>query len=219
MGKLKDNFFTWMLTVIVIALILLSCWLLRGDRRLPSIPKPTVAKDCTSEENSGSFTCKDKAEYTISLANVPEGVTPRMLQVSAIEEERLRSLPTDGTCVVSIAGNLVFYDNGDNLVTSFPEPITLTLNYTTQDALLLQPDINKFFKVSANPKVKECLDSNSVAKVDNIVPIYLYAPAFDTTIQIWKPFQNYTINEDDKTMTVEFLNWGDRQIGGGTKPP
>jgi hypothetical protein len=54
--------------------------------------------------------------------------------------------------------------------------------------------------------------------VEDIVPIYLYTPEFDTNIHIWKPFQNFTIDKANNEMTIEFLYWGDQQAGGGTRP-
>ena len=254
----RENFLTrkfafpaWIIIVIAIVLVLLG-WVLPepggGDTPPEStatqpstsepvtsestwIPTPTIL-DCTSEESLGSFTCADIEGYTLSLEGVPAGVTPNLLKISAQEEEELRALPTDGIgCVVSIAGNLVFYDGDDSLVTRFDEPVTLTFNYAANDVQFQTlfngseelPKLRADLKKSTfDSQLAECAGSLMESGVTEIelVPIYLYAPLTDEVpaIQVWKPFQVFSVDTEARTMTIEFLYWGDRQVGGGTKP-
>ena len=203
-------------------------------------PQPDIPSDPTSRPenavmcgNPGEYVCTGLHDYTITLTNVPGDVAPYLLPISADEESQLRDAPKDGVgCVVSIAGNLVFYDNNNKLFTSFPDPVTLELHYTDNDEQF-RTIFNK--KVEStnimtesligsqyDDKLVNCagnLKANGVDKIE-LVPIYLYTPMIDgySGIHIWKPFQNFSINEVDKTMTIEFLYWGDQQVGGGTRP-
>jgi hypothetical protein len=223
---------------IIAILLILLIWLLTGlssQTNIPSdtstvipasdTPAPTAStpQECRPGSVEGEFTCSDpgQPEYTIALAKVPQDVTPKILPVSDQEEANLRDLPTDGiACVVSIAGNLVFYEKNDNdkLVTNFSTAVQLTLNYTAADKLLLQPDIKQFLETSENAKLTQCLKDKAITAVEEIVPIYLYSPAFNPSIRIWKPFQNFSPDNQNNKMTVEFLYWGDQPIGGGTRP-
>jgi hypothetical protein len=110
--------------------------------------------------------------------------------------------------VLFIAGNLVFYDNKNELVTSFPSPISLTVNYTDEDEqrrIERQKALRREGKLAENEEVQ-------------LIPVYLYSYTEKPEMNIWKPFQNFSIDKINKTMTIEFLFWGDQQVGGGTKP-
>ena len=145
-------------------------------------------------------------DYEITLSNVPGNVTPKLLDID--NEDELRNYDKDGAGeILFIAGNLVFYEGtSDNLATNFPSPIRLTFKYTADDE-------QKFFayrKTITGQEVK-------------LIPIYLYSYTHDEDkerpeIHIWKPFQNFQIDEANRTMTIEFLFWGDQQVGGGTRP-
>ena len=225
-----------MLTILFLASALLqSC-----SSNLPVDSIPATQTDITgdptnlpknAEKCGGSpeqYVCTGLHDYTITLTNVPKDVTPYLLPISPDTESQLRNLPRDGVgCVVSIAGNLVFYDSGNKLYTSFSEPVTLKLQYTDHE--------QNFFTLFNNPKAVpalqqagyddqliECMSNLQKNGIDHIelVPVYLYTPmiAAYSDIHIWKPFQNFSIDETGKIMKIEFLYWGDRQIGGGTRP-
>jgi hypothetical protein len=212
----------WMLVIIAIFFILIT-WLIAKLPQQNKAAQPAInnAQDCDSGLEEGEFTCSDRPGYQMVLNNVPSEVTPGLLPISDEEEAELREYPTDGVgCVVSIAGNLVFYEkeNNNNPVTSFFEPVRLIINYTNNDASILQTDINNFLENNSNSELAQCLQAKSISTVEDIVPIYLYTPEFDTNIHIWKPFQNFTIDKANNEMTIEFLYWGDQQAGGGTRP-
>lgn len=228
----KGNFLTriypiplWVL-LIVIVLILLA-WLM--TQFLPRQAQPaSVAddvQDCTrtseGQDLPQDFTCEGQSGYTMTITNVAPGITAGLLPISDSEESESYTYPTDGvTCIAFIAGDLVFYDKNDDnrLVTSFPEPVTLALESTQEGALILPNEINKILEANPDSQLAKCLETHSISAVEDIVPIYLYTPAFDTSIHIWKPFQNYTIDTTNRTVTIEFMNWGDQQFGGGTRP-
>ena len=138
------------------------------------------------------------------MTDVPEKVSPYLLPVSPAEEEELRQLPREDIgCIISIVGNMAFYDADNNLVTSFPSAVSLKYTFTEED----------------NTKFAECAqglqDQGIVASSSEVtyVPIYFYNKP---DMVIWKKFQDFT--PDAGAVTIDFTEWGDQQFGGGTKP-
>lgn len=147
-------------------------------------------------------------DHIISLSDVPEDLFPELLPISEEEEQRLRGLEMDGVgSIASIAGNLVFYDQQKREINSFPTPIRLTYNITSQDEASLMERKNDL--------------RGEIDKVE-LIPIYLYTyprqEDQEPKVSIWKPFQNYRLDETNNTVTIEFRFWGDQQTGYGTKP-
>lgn len=154
----------------------------------------------------------DAREYKLRFSNLPENVNPRTLRIP--DRESLKGLPKDKEVgeILSIAADIAFYDNNDRLVSRFAEPVTLTFNYTDEDQRRLDARAQRLGEKVA------------------MIPVYLYSPVFKTQQQgagaieetgenqIWLPFQKYSRNEDNQTLTVEFRFWGDGQIGPGTNP-
>lgn len=182
--------FLWVLIVLVLILI---GWLRKGAG-------PILG-------NKRELSDPDAPEYTITLGNVADDITTSLLKID--DRDASRNLDKDGIGeVLFIAGNLVFNDNTNALVTSFSSPISLTVNYTDQDEqrrLERQQALRKEGKLAENEEVQ-------------LIPVYLYSHTEQPEINIWKPFQNFSIDKVNKTMTIEFLFWGDQQVGGGTKP-
>ncbi|HSB01820.1 MAG TPA: hypothetical protein VLE49_14310 [Anaerolineales bacterium] len=177
--------------LIIIVIVLTVIWLFRKQG-----PSTIKLKEVTLSGLQG---------YTINLTSVPDNITPELLQISVEEEKRLRGLEMDGVgLITSIAGNLVFRDKSGTEVNSFFPPIKLTYNFTSEDE-------------------EKLLQRQSLFPTEDVklVPIYLYTypeKAQEPKISIWKPFQNFSIDRDNKTMTIEFQFWGDQQTGYGTKP-
>lgn len=170
-------------------------------------PDPTTlpgeALKCDTGD-SGEYICNGLSGHTITVTNVPENVSPYLLPVSPEEEEKLLQLPREDIgCIISIVGNLAFYDADNILVTSFPSAVSLTYPFTDED----------------NSKFDECAqslqDQGIVASPSEVtyVPIYLYNKP---DMVIWKSFQNPTFG--DGTVTINFTEWGDQQEGFGTRP-
>lgn len=160
--------------------------------------------------------------HKIKLSRIPEYAKPELLPIpSRADLEDEKKFKRDGVGkILSITGNLIFRDSRkgkDKLVTSFSSPIRVTISYTEADenaalerqaALILASDLPEDGKVE-------------------IIPVYLYTypnPDPDSTTDkppeftIWKPFQNFTRDEANRTLTVEVQFWGDQPIGGGTRP-
>ena len=158
---------------------------------------------------------EDSKDHNFSLSNVPENVTATLLKIES--RSKLREFEKDREIglIVSIAGDLAFYskDNNNLAVHSFGAPVRLTLNYTDEDEKGLE---QRQAFIDKNPQL---IGPGEDRKV-KLIPIYLYTSRAEgrADINIWKPFQNYTLNERNKTVTVDFLFWGDSPTGWGTKP-
>jgi hypothetical protein len=160
------------------------------------------------------FTGLSGHQFTIS--DYPKDITPVLLDISSDEKDELEKLPTDGIgMITSIVGNLVFYDKDEKPVFSFSSPVKLTYNYTDADEQGVKDRQTFLMAQQKEQGIKEPKEIN----VD-FIPIYLYTLEEEgkPVIKIWKPFQNFTLNEVNHTVTIEFLFWGDQQFGGGTKP-
>lgn len=175
------------------------------DSSVPPDPTtlPAEAQKCDTGELK-EYICNGLSGHTLTVANVPDEVRPYLLPVSPEEEEKLRQLQTEDIgCIISIVGNMAFYDIDNNLVTSFPSAVSLTYNFTPAD----------------NSRLEDCAQTlekqGIVASSEEVtyVPIYLYNK--QGTV-IWKKFQDPTFG--DGTVTINFIEWGDQQGGFGTKP-
>jgi hypothetical protein len=163
----------------------------------------------TSTGNKMELSDPDSPDYKIILSNIPKGVSPKLLKIE--DRESLREYNKDGVGeILSIAGNLVFYDDNikDKLVTSFASPVRLTFNYTEEDKK------NLAARKAALIKQGFLRETEDV----ELIPAYLYSYADGPINNIWKPFQNFRIDKANQTMTIEFLFWGDQPIGPSTKP-
>jgi len=201
------------LLILIIALLVSSCGPLTSD----VIVKYRTAD--TKPEGVDEYACDglcpyDEAGHSLTVANVPDGVTAYFAPIPAEEQEQLKALDFDGfTCLNSISGNLTFYnDKTQEWVTSFAETVTITVDYTYAD---LQA-------------VKDCgseLEDKDLWQ--DLVPVFLYMPAEDESVNIWKPFSDYTViplefdprsTPDMKAGTIEirFNFWGDDPKGFGS---
>jgi hypothetical protein len=175
------------------------------DSSVPPDPTtlPAEAVKCDTGD-SGEYICNGLSDHMLTVANVPENVSPYLLPVSPAEEEKLRQLPREDIgCIISIVGNMAFYDADNNLVTSFPSAVSLKYTLTKAD----------------NSKLEDCAQTlkneGIVASSSEVtyVPIYVYNKPDMVT---WKTFQDFAI--EDGTVTINFTGWGDQQGGFGTKP-
>lgn len=157
--------------------------------------------------------------YTISVSNVPENITPRLIPIPPEEDTRLKSLTRDGTIrfITSVAGNLIFEDEEGRQVDHFLSPIRLTYNFTEEDEKKRQDRE----KVLNDKRRKEEGEGAEYVTV-RLIPIFLYQLDPEKTgkpsFEVWMPFQNYDFDEKQQIITIDFLFWGDRQVGGGTQP-
>ena len=222
-GNTRENFLNWkleipawLLSVIVIALsaavaqtslspfiliVIVIAFIVIG--MLQTWRRPV------SKQNEIILSDEDAPEYKITLSNIPDNVMPKLLKIEN-RQELIDKYDKDGIGnILSIAGNLVFYDKNNEqgeLITSFPSEVSLTLNFTEEDE-------NSFIQ-RKQTLIK--MGSNEVAK---LMPVYLYEyPIDEPQIRIWKPFQNYSIDFTNRILTIKFQFWGDQNIGVGTKP-
>lgn len=202
MGKLLVRKFEvpiWLATSIGIVLILNSI----TDGTIPSIVWIAVIFLLILiwflfRPNRGRFVLTDTAGYTVEVQGVPTGITPKMIDMGTLAE----GAELDGVgMITSIAGNLVFEDGDGKEIDRFADPIKLTYTFTNQDQSMLA-ERRKFY-----------MDATFVP-----VYLYLYTNKEGQLLKIWKPFQNYIVDEGAGKITVEFRVWGDRPIGGGTQP-
>ena len=190
---LLHNISIFVLLIVVVVLFVLLARSTKSIVRVPgTLPSDAVACDV----EGGGFNCSGLLEHKITLANVPPGVTPYLLPISSGDESKFNGLPKDGfQCVISIAGNLAFYDKGGKMVKSFASPVAMQISYTGNDV----------------EKLPGCKSGLTEA---DLVPVYLYLPDADARVSIWKPFQNYSM--DGNTATIEFQFWGDPPFGWGS---
>jgi hypothetical protein len=174
------------------------------------------------ERKSKKVVLSSSAGYGLELYNVPEDVTPELLPVSEEDHIRLKgeAVRKDGNIglITSVAANLVFYDRNRKIVNYFSSPVKLVYNFTSDDESK-RKERRAALTASGNLRRNQ--------KVQ-LIPIYLYSyfpekpkemgeekkPEFE----FWQPFQDFTINEERKTVTVKFMFWGDAPTGWGTRP-
>lgn len=166
-------------------------------------------------------------EYRMVFSGLPAGVNPRLLPIA--DRQKLRDARKDKEIkhVLSVAGDIAFFDDKGNLVSSFASPVRLTLYLTDQDKEALAQRT-----AMLNQKVE-------------LIPAYLYSPVFKSIKErddideknqgdesaetndmveqpdenlIWMPFQNFTRDDINQTLTIEFMFWGDQPVGPSTKP-
>ncbi len=152
------------------------------------------------------------AGHTITVSNFPPTISPELLDMSEDDLDTARKHTRDGVGeILTIAGNLVFYDQKRNLVNTFSTPVRLTFDYTKED------------EDRAEAHRRDLINNSSITENMNveIIPVYLYTYPWNSenpTLNIWKPFQTFSIDKDRHTMTIEFRFWGDRPISPGTQP-
>jgi hypothetical protein len=151
----------------------------------------------------------DSSPYQFTLSNFPQHVDPRLLEIKSQESISPKIDHTYIDRILSVVGDIAFYDGSEKIVHIFPKPVKLTFNYTAKD-------YNEFLKHR-----ETLLADKKILSVDEakFMPVYLYNyPDENPRTGVWKPFQNYSMDLDKQTFTVEFEFWGDQQIGYGTKP-
>ena len=164
-------------------------------------PRPTTSKQLQGLEG-----------HTITVSNFPPNLSPELEEMSTDDLDRVRKYPRDGVGeILTIAGNLVFYDENRNLVNSFPSPVKLTFDYTDED------------EERARAHQKDLVNRDEIAENVNveIIPVYLYSYPWDSdnpTTNIWKPFPMFSVDRARRTMTIEFRYWGDRPVSPGAQP-
>ncbi len=176
----------------IFVLLMLLVSLSACDGTATAVP-PEGATACGGD--GGSYTCDGLSNHKISLSNVPQNVKPYLLLVSPEEEEKLRNAEKEGTnCIISIVGDLAFYDEKNNLVTKFDQPISVSYQF------LEEQDRKNFDQCKSD--FPETIDYVPVAFYDNAV---------------WRPIEKFN-KADDGTVSFEFTTWGDQQGGFGTQP-
>jgi hypothetical protein len=191
--------FLWILVVLVLIVI---GW-------IRAQPNPTSGRTVELSD-------EDAPQYKLRFSGLPENVNPRILKIE--DREKLKNLQKDKEVgeVLSVAADFAFYDNNDRLVSSFATPVKLTLNYTDQDKRGLNERTQKLRREGRLAENEEAI----------LIPVYLYSPVFKTQQngketrenEIWMPFQKFTRDDVNQTLTVEFMFWGDQQGGFGTQP-
>ena len=174
----------------------------------------------------------------LTLSNVHSTVHPYLLPFSSNEEKWLRNLPIDGYFVLGqILGNIVFYGkDDDHLITLFSDDVTLTFTVPLDYRNKLDIERKEIFgahiaKLTAsiqnlnnsntgnNNKMiqyttQQIAALNAYNERNIYIPAYLYVPITKENIQIWKPFQSYTV--EDKagvlSITINFKTWGDQNV-------
>ena len=190
---LLHNVLIFVLLIVVVVLFVL---LTRSTKSIVRAPGTLPADAVACGVEGGGFSCSGLLDHKLTLANVPPSVTPYLLPISASDESKFAGLPKDGfQCIISIAGNLAFFDKGGEMVKSFASPVTMQIAFTGNDV----------------EKLSGCKSGLTEA---DLVPVYLYLPDADARVSIWKPFQNYRM--DGSTATIEFQFWGDPPIGWGS---
>jgi hypothetical protein len=154
------------------------------------------------EGGDGNFTCKGEREIT--LDGVPSGVTPYLLTITPEFREFLlgpdAQKSPETSCIFMLAGDLAFYNEDDELITSFDSAVTIEYAFLPEDEdayLDCQKMVQEFTGIAAEDV--------------EYVPVY-----YDQ--ETWKPFKNYVVDTETGLMTIEFASWGDQPIGGGTRP-
>ena len=177
------------LVVAVLVVFLYAC----GENATPTPELPQGAVACSGD--GGSYKCDGQSGHQISLSNVPQNAKPYLLPISPDDEDRLRKAERKGTnCIISIVGDLAFYDEKNHLVTEFDPPVSISYQY------LEEADKSSFDQcISDFPETKD------------YVPVAFYDH------KEWRPVEPYT-KADDGTVSFEFTTWGDQQGGFGTKP-
>jgi hypothetical protein len=154
---------------------------------------PEGAAECGGD--GGNFKCDGLSGHQIFLTNVPPGVTPYLLPIPPGDDDRLRNAEKDGTnCIITIVGDLAFYDKENNLVRTFDPAVKISYRF------LEEQDRGNYDQCLVD--FPETIDYVPVAFYDN---------------KIWRPVDPYT-KADDGTVSFEFTTWGDQQGGFGTKP-
>src|SRR4030095_2871045 len=133
---------------------------------------PEGAAKCGGD--GGNYKCDGRLNHQISLSKVPPGITPYLLPISDAEEQRLRDAEKEGTsCIISIVGDLAFYDEKNNLVTKFDPPISISYQF------LEEQDRNNFDKcISDFPDTKD------------YVPVAFYDN------KVWRPIEKFNKADD-----------------------
>jgi hypothetical protein len=219
-GNARENFLTWkleiptwLLTVIVIALTAAVAQTRMSPFILIAIVIAFIVigvlqtwRRPVSKQNEIILSDEDAPDHKITLSSIPPDVTPTLLKIE--DRERSKNYDKDGVGeILFIAGDLVFYKNGKE-VNNFSSPIKLTYNYTEKDEAKLMARANSL------------LERKEVTSIEEVkfIPVYLYSNTQKPELKTWKPFQNYSIDYVNRTVTIEFMFWGDQQAGGGTRP-
>ena len=191
------------LLVVIVLLLLRSCLPTSTSPYRDAETKPGDIDQWACKGEGGELNCAaDESGHALSLSNVPNGVTPYLVPISADKEAELSKLPMDGFTCLAIVGNLVFYDDkSEKLVTSFSTPVTLHINVTPGDL----------------SKLADCQSDPKYPTIDELMPVYLFLPAADASVNIWKPFQTFKLDpERPGGVTVEFNYWSDDPFGFGS---
>jgi hypothetical protein len=201
----------------VLAIVILLLLALFGYFRPPSghqqvlsdIPLPADAQPCVQKSayyKGFTFSCPvaDSA-YALQVKNVPDGVTPYLLNAAL---DAPANTPQDGFCgPITVIGNVVFANNKDEknnsqfLITTFKSPIELKISYAAE---------NRKIDVRAPEGCQTFSDGSTV-----LVPVYLYSYNRNgANVSVWKAFQNYEAGAS--SATVNFKVWGDPHVGVST---
>ena len=161
---------------------------------------PTRTK-CDSVD--GTYVCKGDREIT--LEGVPSGVTPYVLTIDPAFRDFLlgpdAAKSPETTCIFILAGDLAFYDDKDELVTSFNSPVTIKYSY------LSELDDQTFKECQAEAAATASISTEEV----KYIPVYYHE-------NVWRPFKEAQVDPVSGLMTITFRSWGDQPIGGGSQP-
>jgi hypothetical protein len=151
-----------------------------------------------------TYTCEGLDGHQITIKGVSGDLVPYLLDISPERQQQLLELGKQSTetgCVFAIAGDLVFYDQEQNLVSdpTFESPITISYTFTDEDM-----DSFEACEITL-------MERGLIAEADTVqyLPVY-----FDN--EFWRTFKKYDVV--DRSVIITFSTWGDRPIGGGTQP-
>lgn len=164
----------------------------------------------------------------LTISKCPENVTPILLKLQKSKDELLKESIDDVQIgkVLDVIGDLAFektiekdrklenvenVGNHDIYEHHFPSEVELTFNYSVK----VEEDFADWQSTNVKKGIIQSIDE---AK---LLPVYLYESplgAEKPDIRIWKPFQNYSVDRNNRTITVKFDSWGDTNFGIGTKP-
>lgn len=214
----------WKLVWFLFTIIILSAWVSSCGQpgsvtpiteEPPTATPTTVPTDTPETEPTqelerqecdradGTYTCQGLDGHEITLEGIPDGVTPYLLAVTPAFRDFLlgpEAKKLETTCIFMLAGDLAFYDEKDELVTSFENPVTITYAYLPQDT-------EAFLNCQKEAETATGVSAEEV----QYVPVY-----YDK--DVWQPFKEYEVNTDSGVMTISFTAWGDQPIGGGSQP-
>jgi len=214
--------FLWALLLIFIGVI--------ADRVYNNYFKKPKTLDENCYDPKESLTNKISGS-TFTFGNVNEKISPVLLSYDDAKFKKWKELPIDlpewqdvpVSKKLIIAGDVVLEKNSEN---KGKDPVfEQVVKNADHNGKKLVPEVSKYFtffkrsvklqftfpKETPNEKliVQDTSDYSPIA-----VPVFLSDFEINGVVfQVWKPFQDYEIDYDNKTVSITFKFWGDRPVG------